>query len=447
MVLVSFLQIQIYAKYTTPESVNRENTFARSICAEDLENVYYSNGDPALIFVILCATIIMPLIVLLLITTSIRNLDECVINSFTSSSNHKTVVSLVAIGVWVTIGVLTCDVMACNIVVSGNHEYSYEITGKPINLYVVFGTLASDLIFIIPMMFCILYICIFYNGQRIFRELHCNMTCTSDSCISTVIAFILGKNTYKKIRKLTKNGTISLMFPLMLVTPVLCVSSHLGYIMLAWLTEPSKCTTTLITVYIFLLFLFFTFKRGYRTYSKIAFACNCLNTRQPDGKRNTEIAIGDDEQTQPHISYPEEVTTNIISKGCCCISYSRADTEHINTQTFCLLLFYGVFIIGIAVIIILIFVLLPLASEELVIYLFQVFQLLVVLVSAQFAYQLFFSESFTLESIMLKFKEVYANKGRNKKLVSIARRKHEEAADIAGEFAAEFTDIVINKVQ
>ena len=77
------------------------------------------------------------------------------------------------------------------------------------------------------------------------------------------------------------------------------------------------------------------------------------------------------------------------------------------------------------------------------IYLFEVFQLMVVLVSAQIAYQLVFSESFTFESVIQKFKEVYAKKGRNTNLVSIASKNHEDLADIAGEFGAELTDVMI----
>ena len=180
--------------------------------------------------------------------------------------------------------------------------------------------------------------------------------------------------------------------------------------------------------------------------------CNCkarnegINEAKIERKEEIELhVISDNEQDGPNQGEHETEETITGLNSCCCVSFSRANEEHINTQAFCFLLFYGVFLIGIAVIIILIFVLVPLASEELVQYLFEIFQLMVVLVSAQIAYQLLFSESFTLESVLQKFKEVYAKKGHNANLVSIANRKHEDLADIAGEFGAELTDVIINE--
>ena len=63
--------------------------------------------------------------------------------------------------------------------------------------------------------------------------------------------------------------------------------------------------------------------------------------------------------------------------------------------------------------------------------------------STQIAYQILGSGSFNLQNIVKKFKEVYAEKGANEKLASIADQEHEELSDVIGEFVAEFTDVVI----
>lgn len=119
--------------------------------------------------------------------------------------------------------------------------------------------------------------------------------------------------------------------------------------------------------------------------------------------------------------------------------------EHINTQAFLLLIFYGVFITGIVAMLLLMFQLLPLVSQELITYIFELVQLIVVLISTQFAYKLLFTSSFSFENIVKKFKDVYSEKGSNKSLVSVAQKK-EDLDDVAGEFAAELTAVIIDKM-
>ena len=398
----------------------------------------------------------MPFFTLLLIVKSIREVDDSIINSYTSPTNHATIVALVLTGIWITIGIFVCDVLACYVVLNG-HEYSSDIKRISINLYIVFGTLVSDIIFILPMLLIVLYICIFYNGREIFKILHCNTTCSGNSCLSTVIAFIVGKKMFSKIIKLSENGIVSLMFPFMLVTPLLCFSSHLGYVMLAWLTEPSKCTITLILYYTFFVLLFFIFRRLYKIYSKIIFHLvkktddTSSNKNVKRGATEHELRSDYKEQVSLQVEHTSEVVNDeqtsrtYVSKACGCISYSRASSHYINTQAFCLLLFYGVIIVSIATIFILIFVLLPITSDELAIYFVHALRLMILLITSQFAYQLFFSTTFTLRNVLQKFKEVYAKKGHNENLVFIASKQREDLADIAGEFAAEFTDVIINK--
>ncbi len=122
----------------------------------------------------------------------------------------------------------------------------------------------------------------------------------------------------------------------MLISPILCLASHLGYILLAWLTEPSKCTT---------IFLF----------------CYFLN-------------------------------------------------KHVNTQTFCLLIFLGFIFFVIMIMIISIIIVLPLSSEKLATYLFNILQLLVVIISTQVGYKIFFDSGIDLKKVLLTFRKVFAEK-------------------------------------
>ena len=436
------LQLNIYARYTSHDSVVRQNTFARSICADELESTYHNNDNPCFNFVIVCSTIIVPFVTLILIVFSIRNVDYNTIKSFTDSANHETMVALVLTGKWVTIGIFICDVKAYMVVKHKEHEYSKYINGKPINLQITLGTLICDAIFILPMLLCILYIvfpCCIRNRNTVHSFLK--------KCFFCIIGI---KNNNKKF--ISDNDIICLMFPLMLTTPLLCISSHIGYIMLAWLTEPSKCTTMAIMYYSLLLLIFFILRKAYKIQSKrvisLPKACNKESNQQDETPLFdvTAIASSNEQDTPIQSDYnadgnrhmPEQAERCIY-----CVSISNANEEHYNAQAFCLLILYGAFIVGIGVIFVLIFILLPLASEELVRYLFELFQLSVVLVSGLITYKLFSRERFTFESVVKKFKDAYATKeGSNEKLKAIAS-KHEDLAAIAGEFGAELTDVII----
>ena len=82
------------------------------------------------------------------------------------------------------------------------------------------------------------------------------------------------------------------MFPLMIATPILCASSHLGYVMPAWLMEPSKCTTAFLLYYMIILYLFFAFKRFYGMHFKIKLAIDYLfsnsDSDQPDSNQDNK---------------------------------------------------------------------------------------------------------------------------------------------------------------
>lgn len=68
---------------------------------------------------------------------------------------------------------------------------------------------------------------------------------------------------------------------------------------------------------------------------------------------------------------------------------------------------------------------------------------MVVLVSGVVTYKLFFSESFTFKSVVKKFMNNYAAKGNDEELKDIAKRDDVITDNIAGEFGAKLTDMII----
>ena len=387
---------------------------------------------------------------------AVRKVEDSVVNSFTHYTNHATIVASVLTGGVVSLAILVVNVLACALVLGRDFEFTGHVDETSINLYIVFSTLAINILFSLPLLLCVFYIMICFNGRNIFKRLCCKraLACSVSPCLSHCVKLSVGSYTFEKIESLSKSSIISVMFPLMMLTPVLCLSSHVGYILLAWLTEPEKCTVVFLLYYVGLLFFFFTFRKCYKVHSKIKFSLKGLSKQRKKvgngGKeRDTsgiELAIVGSERNDAKSSVDfGEIEPEIKSKRCCVFEFhSNPDKEHINTQAFCLLVFYGFIIAGFAAMVALFIRFLPFESAELVTYMFQLLQLIVVLVSAQIGYQLLFGNGFSLESVFKKFKEVYAERGGQEKLVAIAEKKHEELSNVVGEFAAELTDVVIH---
>ena len=103
---------------------------------------------------------------------------------------------------------------------------------------------------------------------------------------------------------------------------------------------------------------------------------------------------------------------------------------------------------GMLVAIIATMILLPVSSSELATYLLNVFQLTIVIISTQIAYELYFGSSFSIKHVFKKFLEVFATKERddfNGILIDIAKQSH-EVDEATGNFAAELTDVIVKKI-
>ena len=313
------------------------------------------------------------------------------------------------------------------VVASRDHDYSSDIKGTPFNLYVAYITLCSDIVFTIPLLLSIICV-LLYNG--------CILCCKTHSCYSNAdLAFekyikcILGKKTWNKINQVHESAFTPFMLCLMLTTPLVIFTSHAGYILLAWLTEPSKCTANLVLFYVLFAYCYLSFKKCYEVMHKHYVSSS---------RRGAVTEFTSDMQ---------EDNSNANSETrCCCFKKRSANEKTLNLQAFCLTFCFSFILMGMAVAIITTIILLPLPSSELATYLLNVFQLTLVFLSTQVAYELYFGSSFSFKHVFQKFRQVFADKKVKNydRLVEIAEKK--SAADEAtGEFAAVLTDVIVQK--
>lgn len=395
--------------FTNQANVIRSNTFARAVCASELYDIYYYSGNDSFEYIIVSSSIIIPLIFIIIFSTLSKSMCGGIEPLF-EPKNHANLVALLMIGTVVSVGIFVMDVIACYLVYSSNHEYALEIGSRySINLSIVYGTLVCDILFIINLPISLFFF--FYTDYK-------------------------GHN----FLKIDSNY----FFLSMLVTPILCISSHLGYVMLAWLTEPSKSTTTLILFYFLFVSLFLIFRRFYRQIKNITPQRFCEKIKNITSQIREQILCKNNTNEHTHSNKTNEGNEQLqleTNEGNEQLHHSNKTNEGndtpLNIVTFCLLFLYGIVILGIAIMIFSMFASLPLASEGLVNYLFNIFQIVVILISTQFAYKLLFGKKFSLKRILESFLEEIEKKS-NEKLRKIIKENEDNVAKATGKIVAEY---------
>ena len=445
-------QVNIYARFTNQENIERQNTFARAVCSNNLYDIYYSGTDSAFVYSIVTSTIILPLVFCIIFIASVRNMKSTTVNYITKSSNHRHLVALAYIGMMISLFVVITDILACYTVATNRHEYAMEITKASLNLSIVYVTLVLDIIFILPSFLCMLYI--FYINIA-----GCEDRKMSGKFIRGFFKVLIGEKSFIKIEATSDKEVVAFILPILFATPLLCTFSHIGYILLSWVTEPSKSTANFILYYLIVVFFYIAFRKFYALHEKTHLKWCFLepdvkqeNPREINRREVIEldvISTNDPDGSTPAAQGEVSAKRNHKKRACCCLSVVKVQTNYINPQAFFFLVFYSVLVVSIIMSIIFIFLFLPISSESLITYLFNALQLLVVLITTQIAFRLVFSSDFNLREAVKSFHEQFArNKDEDKvdgKLVTIATDKNLGLEKATGAVVAEFTNIAMRR--
>ena len=280
------------------------------------------------------------------------------------STKRKNLVALGLLNIYITIYIFILDVIAANIVRTSSHEYARELSPRNIsfNLGVTYLTLTCDLIAVVVL----------------------------------IIMLILIFN--KKIK------SVEGIFLSLLITPSICITSHLGYIMLAWITQPSRSTTTLILYYFLLSYMYLMFRKTYKLGQK----CELIKQIK---KKFSELKCSLEQRcdSDVYIKYkprkkPRDLEMKDIPQSNSAKNVtSTPPTESSSGIDLCLFFFIGVlgiYFLGLAVVFVMMIYLIPLASEDLFSYVFNVIQFMIVVVSTQYAYKLIVGKELCFKKII-----------------------------------------------
>jgi hypothetical protein len=355
------------------------------VCARELHDIYYTIGggrhqDNTYIAVAVTIAGPLSLILLGLVFIIIMALSKIKCGQQNSKPNimrntkRKNLVAVVTVGIYICIYILILDIMAVHIVRTSNHEYKPELSGRglSLNLGATYSTLVCDFLF------CTLFLAV-PLGLIISMKIQ---TCCCPSKKSVRLCC-------KECKLEDHHHLISLIFPLLLVAPAMCIASHSGYILLAWVTQPSQSTTTLILYYFLSFYMFLICRMSYMLLSRVEDnVCRYACIRKSSGAPSNE---------QPEL-------TDVNHE-----ELSESDAQHTNGQNknasikigiFWVNLGLGFIYLGVALIFTMAIYLIPLASEDLFDYLFNVIQFMIVVVSTQLAYKLLAGKRFSFKRVM-----------------------------------------------
>ena len=405
-------------------------TSARALCTSKLQGKYFNNNSN-IFYILLCTTIIIPFVIISVLFFAFRGLSEGAASAITKSK--PSLVSLVIVGFYLSLAIFIIDILVCVAVTTSSHEYADYVDSGSINLQINYMTLFIDALIFLSQIVCIAIVCLQCFGIQKHPKAY--------SCLLNFIVHLIGEKNSKNFKQLSDNDIVAAIFPFMLFLSIISFSSHCIYIVLAWLTEPEKASFIFLAFYILIITLFYSFKFLYNNIIVYCVCtCNKLSCKKKDNTPESKpIELKDiNESNDGNESNDENNDGNNES------NVKNNEDLFINTQAFCLTLIFSILIVGFVIMIAAMFIIVPFQSASLIDYVVNVFQIIVLILSSQFALKVIFDVGFDLRSFIEVFKEALGKKERLKNGTVKAVVQEKELYKVAGVITAELTSTILD---
>ena len=353
-------------------------------------------------------TIGLPIIAMVIIGVFIRSYHEQIKKRFMYTLTNQNLVAIVLVGLTFAVYVLIMDGLALHFA-HNDYEYeSYNIPKYRLNFFVLTVTIIYDV-----------FIFVYLGAVTITQGILCLNQKDSTKSIAHALYVpyfltVLFRPTEDK--KIAEQHSLWLISSL-LYGPLFMMCSHIGYIFVAWLTEPSRSTSVAILLLALLAFLFLLFRSLYKVFHDVF-----TNANRKSGKDKCVIFW----------TFIFPLTLSIIPflycfLLCTTLCYStkwkkyyqlsvtnvdkdkekdngRNKEDNINVPALILTLFWGsVLGYGSISLFLSAFYMLPISTTGLADYV----QILLVIVAALVSYKLISVDNSELSKFLTRFKEAY----------------------------------------
>ena len=285
------LQLLQYSKFNNPDSVVRDVTStAQAICVDDLVSGYFEHAN---VMLYLTVAIILPISSAVAGTLTLLCNYQRIQKKVKDDNQRPHIIGAVVTGIYVVLYILSSDILAVIHYVEKWDEYRYyDALHHTFQLQITWITLVTECLLSFLVLLCSLCFIIHEDEQKFRYKWYHIVTYPLSllrSYISAVL-FILGMPLvtigicillfYVPFIRIAHRVIIIVIiyssalflailicflwlskghikhFISFLVVPVVFVSAHIDYILVAWLTEPSKTTSVSILALSIILYLF-----------------------------------------------------------------------------------------------------------------------------------------------------------------------------------------------
>ena len=417
-----FLQLKLYAKFIDVSKVQYDDTVRTyAICESDLNDNYYFHFNfkkPDKVFYFLIATLLVPVISVILTATIVRSLYKGIHVRINRKSNHQNLAGFVLVGIFVTFYIVTLDSFAVYYAYSGNNEIIFNTTNatedhsikNSLNFISTITLLCYDGIVCLIPITILIYICCLHIGENTERPDspkkldRCLRAC--NGCLNKCLNY-----TFKQVFMLyfhvifgsfnheiwgDEKLRLSWIMTLSFIAPLFAINSHITFILVSWLTDTRRASSIALVYFAVLLYLFFMFRQCYTANAKkkhdyfcwsfflpvyplcqccrFICACFCFCECFPFRKYLVNLDYVPVKFGNENFEDGENDTDKI-------------ENSVFNTKAFCVLFTWGWFLIASVALIIAAFLMLPIITFDLLSDLLNTFQIFIILVSLLITYK------------------------------------------------------------
>ena len=413
------MQLKFYAKYTDVSKVQQDDTLRTyAICEADLNDTYYfhyrRNGRKSdEVFYFLIATLLVPVISIILTATIVRSLYKGIHVRINRKSNHQNLAGFVLVGIFVTFYIIALDCAAVYYAYSGNNELNDVDFKLTLNFMSTCFLLAYDGIVCLMPLTILLYICCSHFGKnterpnspkRLDKFLNSCSGCLNKcmSCLHQVFRLyfnvIFGSLNQDEMwednkKKLRLPWILTLSF----IAPLFAINSHITFILVSWLTDTRRASSIALVYFAMILYLFFMFRQCYTANAKnkhdyfcwsfflpfyplcqcYRFVCACFCFCS--GCKDCRKIFKANAEYIPLIDFTNE---NYESRK------DERENAGFNTKAFCVLFTWGWVLVASVALVVAAFLVLPIITFDLLSDLLNTFQIFIILVSLLITYKI-----------------------------------------------------------
>ncbi len=421
-----------YSKFNNPEGIVRDVTsVAQALCVEDIEAGYF---DHTTVNVYIAAKFVLPVVASVASLTIISNYYPILMEKVTNPKDRPTFVGVTMAGTYLTLYMIAVDISAIVFYVDNKTEYRfYSSISNSRNLQLTYYTFITEcaLSTMALLIATILHPCVGKNSKSMadYKSICLIILFIFFFTYVSTMAFVIVFQNKIIILLLTAVFLLILIITIAIVfsnctrptnyfligfiiVPIIFGSSHVDYILVAWLTEPAKTTSVAILAIAIVFYLFFLSQFLYKLISKI------ISKIKPDYWKRDLIKAASDNSVENTFSPSWE---------CCKLS---------------VIFLLGLCGVGLASLQIAAFYLLPFPSIRLVDYLDNIFQVSVVIFGGLITYKLISGQESDKDKQVEKSDKTKLKDDDHKQVSKVVKETDPEPVEIT----ATLTVVVKNKV-